>query len=537
MSRGNRRGIGWLVWIAFWALALVVQWRSGAWESDFGGHSDEGAHVVTGLMARDYLAGGFLTEWNPLRFAKAYYERFPKVAIGHYPPLFYAVEGLWLLPWRSPGAVLALMAALAAAGGWLTWRLARERMPGRALPVALGAAFCLLPLVATHTAIVMSDLLLVILTGLSARAFGRFVETGAARHSWAFGWWAAATILTKGSGLMLALVPPLTIALTGRWVLLKRPALWCGAVPVLLLGLPWMLATRHITVEGMSAIPFGEYVAGALRYYPKAAWREFGPVGAATLMVATGWLLWRRFRGGLGAVDAGEAALWSVVLGLPIFYLGVPSGFDERYLLPMVPAVLILAIDWAGKIQARPVVALALILAIIATAWRPVEKRHTGAEAALALISGEARVLVIAGTAGEGALTAAAAFQAPDRLRIARGTKTLAGSDWLGRDYALRFADPTGLRALFQEEKIDFAIVELPPSDWRDRMPEHQRLLVEWMDTQPWGKEIGRVECRRKGGRKGEFVVLCLDQQPGGANQPVGTSPPPRGAAISDPVP
>jgi hypothetical protein len=517
VSRGNEGWkTGWLLWLAFWVLALVVQWRGGAWESDFGGHSDEGAHVVTGLMARDYLAGGFLSEWNPLAYARDYYERFPKVAIGHYPPLFYAVEGIWLLPFRSPGAVLSLMAALAASGGWLTWRLARERQFGRALPMVLGAVFCLLPLVVTHTALVMSDLLLVILTGLSARSFGRFVETGEARHSWAFGWWAAAAILTKGSGLMLALVPPLTVALTGRWALLKRPALWCGAVPVLLLGLPWMLATRHITAEGMSAMPFGEYLAGALGYYPKAAWREFGPLGAMAIVAAAGWMLWRRFRGGAGAVDAGEAALWSVVLGLPIFYFAVPSGFDERYLLPMVPAVLILVADWTQKIKDHPAISVGLTLVIFATAWRPVEKRHTGADAALALISGEARVLVIANTASEGALTAAAAFQAPERLRISRGTKTLAGSDWLGRDYALKFADPAGLQALFRKDDIDFAVIELPPDDWRKLMPEHQRLLIEWMATQPWGKEIGRVECRRKFGRKGEFVVLSVDQGPGG---------------------
>jgi len=150
--------------------------------------------------------------------------------------------------------------------------------------------------------------------------------------------------------------------------------------------------------------------------------------------------------------------------------------------------------------------------AIIALAWHPVEKRHTGASEALGMISESANVLIVAGPGGEGALTAVAAFDAPHRLRIVRGTKALSSSDWLGRGYELKFSDLAGLKALFHQEKIDFVVIEVPPDDWVDRMPEHQRLLVDWMNRQPWGKEIGRVECLRKGGRRGELVVLAVDQ-------------------------
>src|SRR5580698_3052623 len=77
------------------SLAVAMQIRSGAYTSDFAADPDEAPHVVSGLLIRDYPEGHLFE--NPLRYAENYYVHFPKVAIGHWPPMFHAVEGLWML--------------------------------------------------------------------------------------------------------------------------------------------------------------------------------------------------------------------------------------------------------------------------------------------------------------------------------------------------------------------------------------------------------------------------------------------------------
>ncbi len=481
-----------LVWIAFFLFALAWQIQSGAWKSDFGGHADEAAHVVTGLMVRDYLAGGFLEEWHPMRFAEAYYERFPKVAIGHYPPGFYVIEALFLLPFRQPAALLVLMAALAASVGWQTWRLARDQGIDEWGAIALGLLLIWLPLVRTYTAIVMSDLLLVILILAATRAFARFLEAERWRDSWMFGLLAAGAILTKGSGLLLALVPPLAIAFSGRWSLLKSPRLWVAPVPVLLLAFPWMLATRHITEEGMSAIPFREYVSSALASYFPGIVHEMGWLATALAVMALLSLAGRRNR-----VEIESATLWALVIGLLMFYLAIPSGLDLRYLLPLLPPLLVLAGSCLQRLggrafpRAKTWAVFALVLVVVWEVRRPVEKRYVGAAAAVERLleaNSEAErtdVLVVSDASGEGAITAAAAFRAPHRIRVDRGSKQLAASDWLGRGYEKKFEDAESLRTILRERETDFVILEkVPEAEAADSLPAHWTRLAQMLEEE-----------------------------------------------------
>ena len=131
--------------------------QSGAWRSDFGGHADEPAHVVTSLMVRDYLAGGFLETWHPMRYAEAYYERFPKVALGHYPPGFYLVASAGLIPFRSGSTLLVLMNCLSAGAGLLVWWFGRRLLAHDGPAIAIAVLYVLLPQTRTDTAIIMAS--------------------------------------------------------------------------------------------------------------------------------------------------------------------------------------------------------------------------------------------------------------------------------------------------------------------------------------------------------------------------------------------
>ena len=55
--------------------------------------SDGPAHFTTGLMLHDFLCAGHYL--RPMTFAKCFYVHYPKVAFGHWPPVFYVIEAAW----------------------------------------------------------------------------------------------------------------------------------------------------------------------------------------------------------------------------------------------------------------------------------------------------------------------------------------------------------------------------------------------------------------------------------------------------------
>jgi hypothetical protein len=471
--------------VGLFVLTLGLQWSSGAYQSEFGAHADEPAHVVTGLMVRDYLAEGLWQGQSPMAFAQAYYDRYPKVALGHYPPAFYLVEGVWLLPVRSPAAVLVLMAVLCTAAALLTWRLARSQGL-HPVPALLAAAlFVLHPLVRTYTNIVMSDLLLIIFCLLATDAWRRFLGSTKTRDSLWFGLWAAAAILTKGSGLFLALVPPLSIALTGKWRLLKCRALWLAVVPVILFAMPWMLATRHITAEGMSSTPLSEYIPQACSFFAKHLPAEFGWLAGLLLLCAVLEAIRRAIL--RRSVDDSTACLVAFAVGLLALYLVIPAGLDSRYLLPLAPIIFILGIDFVHRLtihftrklsESQRATAVATAFVILATvilleSLRPVQKQFSGYGAVLDSIledhqsnatppaDGEFIDVLIASNAnGEGAVVAAAAFRPEAPLKIHRSTKVLIDTDWLGRDPKVRFQPGAEADERFRQLSMEWVLLE-----------------------------------------------------------------------------
>ena len=95
-------------------MTLLLQWRANAFQAEWSEDPDEPAHYVTGLMVRDYIAGGL--RGSPMAFAQNYYAHYPKVAIGHWPPVFYLMQAGWMLLFGiSRASLLGLMATLGAA--------------------------------------------------------------------------------------------------------------------------------------------------------------------------------------------------------------------------------------------------------------------------------------------------------------------------------------------------------------------------------------------------------------------------------------
>jgi hypothetical protein len=473
------------------ASTAALQWSSGAYQSDIGVHADEASHYVTGLMVRDYFLHGLGR--NPMAFVQDYYDHYPKVALGHYPPGFYVIEGLWTLVFSTGRAsVLILSAAFSALLAWLTWRMLVPHLRPLSAAVA-GLLCCALPLVQRYTSIIMSDLMLCVLCLASALAFAKYLETGKTKHSTLFGCLAAAAILTKAGALFLALVPGIALVLAGRFAWCRRLSLWVSVLPIAVLCLPWMLLTYNITHEGMATGSPLEFAREAAPFYLKNLTTAFGftillPAIAGIVSLLAGIKTYKT------AIDPFWAVMIAIPLSLFAFYSLVPTGLDQRYLLPAAPAVLALSVLGLEKVyqamprrfgRLRPVFpAILVLLFFVETFYIPSKIRSGFGDTASAILAKRdapaETILISSDSTGEGAFIAELAMREPHpSLTVLRSSKELATSDWMGRGYEPQFDSPAELREHLIASGIDWVITDSSIPDTR-RLPHHD-LLEETM--------------------------------------------------------
>jgi len=451
-----------------------MQLAGGAYRAEFGAEPDEAAHYVTGLVVRDYVAAGF--PGNPLRFASNYYEHYPKVALGHWPPVFYVGQSAWTLVFGAGRvSVLALMATLAAlAAVVIFWFLYTETGPGLAMIGAL--LFLAFPLVQRASAAVMTEIPICLLMMLAAFSFGRFLERERTMDAVAFGLLASLAILTKLSGFALVLVPPLAILLTRKLHLLKRAAFWWPAGLVAILCGPWTLLTLKFAGEGLEEKWGWQYTHQAAFYY---AQKFYLAIGAAVFLLgiigAAAKLFPRVARNGPSGPWASLAVLF---LGVLLMVLLVPSGYEPRYLVPALAPAAVFAMagaDWLARWLARlglaawpaQVLVLAVTLGGFGLQTFQVPQKGYGGFGAVAQTlmkrspRAGTRILISSDARGEGMFISELAMRErrPGSI-VRRGSKDLASSSWGGSEYKPRFTQDQPLVAFLQTNSLSFLVVD-----------------------------------------------------------------------------
>jgi Dolichyl-phosphate-mannose-protein mannosyltransferase len=462
-------------------LAIAGQWFTGVYQNDLSQLSDEGCHYINGLLIHDYLADGL--PGNPLQYALQYYVHYPRVTIGHWPPFFYLVQaGLYFIIGPGTGAALLLQAILGAGtaasvgcvvgrfGGWVAGLLAS---------VATLAA----PEIFAGMQSVMLDVPIALLTCLAMLAWARFLLEETWPWSFAFALAAAAAIMTKGNGIFLALVPPLSLVLGGRLRLLRSWRFWLPAPVVAMTTLPWYLLTYKTSASGFIDT-WGHFVLEAVPEYAQLLPEQIGVVGLLFAMLGGFRVLldrdwsWRR--------ALGTSAVCVVVVGFA-FTCVVPAGMEGRYLAPLVPALVILAyfgIEWLLRSQAvstRTVVLGVSFLAILAAEHRFPQTTTRAMNAASKRIFAEdgnnAFILVGSTGAGEGALTAEIATRDRNRQKyVVRGFAALGSGNFMGADYRPRFETSSDVAKWIEERGIGWVVLDASPSSlsWK-----HNALLLE----------------------------------------------------------
>ena len=535
---GKKRAwlIGCIVFVLAFDLVFVWQRTGGAYRSEFGGHPDEAAHYVTGLFVRDSLlmAGRYVTggcKGSPIQagkdFADRYYTHYPKISLGVWPPFFYLVQSAWTLP-LSPSrtSVLLLLGALAAAVAAMLFRALRDEY-GIWL-AALGAALLVsLPLFRLSSGMVMAETLSALLMFGAALAFGDFLDREKRADALRFGVFAALAILTKGTGLALALAAPLALIFTRRFHLLKRPALWWGVLIVALVAGPWTWATRNLGRGGwVEPGPSWNFTREAVPYYATKFGLGLGVL--ALLLFCVGAFVKVRAR----SQNQGRwAAAGALIIAVIVFQSIAPVGLEARHLVPTLPAAMMFAVagfaallnrpssEAAPAARNRPVISAALGLVVLAgSVWPLAEKGFSGfaplAEAMLAEAAPADVTLVSSDARGEGMFISEIAMreQRPGHV-IQRASKSLAKSAWSGSGYSPVFSTDDDLLAFLTSGKIQYLVLDdsLPEDKRREHHDQLKRLVEEHSDLF-W--LVASADLFRGGERQHALVRLYKIQRP-----------------------
>ncbi len=473
------------LWVLLlWITSAGLQYHNGAFTADLAGDPDEPAHTVTTLMMRDYFVCGITAGEHPLHFAKRYYDHYPKVAIGHYPPLFYVIAGAWMLPFPTKTALMLFISLLCAVIGALTTAAGLRCGLGKAASLITGLWFVLLPFVQKQTMLVMSDLMLAVWCLLAAGAFASFIRAPSAGRSLLFGVLAACAILTKASAVALALVPPLSIVMLGRWRLLINWRLWLAPLPVLATALPWTLITMKITEEGMQQTSIAEYIPAAIQFYAGAFLHTFGPVVLVAASISIGIGAWRMFvKKEQANVDVVVAA--ALAISVTFLYLVSPTGFSARYLLPLTPLMLVAAAVLLMRLRHLWSLGTGVVLSLALLGVTPPKTVSGFSTLATDLVQrtpSGAKVLISSDARGEGGLIAELALRDTHRCDSAwtmvRASKFMAESGWTGGGYRALFKTDAEFLAALRREGITMVVEDKGVDSHYET--EHNRQLAAW---------------------------------------------------------
>lgn len=487
------------------SLVVAIQFQQGAYDRDVATHPDEAAHFVTGVMVHDYLSSGLAEK--PMPFAEDYYQRYPKVALGHWPPGFYAMQAVWYLVFGvSKWAATLLVGTIAAA---LIWCLFHEMSRQHSTVVALLAlaVFVGQPLVRNHCMLIMADMAACLATVLAVFAFCRFLVSQSLLHIGCFAIWSIVAILTRPSAMALALFVPLCLLITGRFSVLKNWRLWMGGLTIAIMTAPWYCWTWN---SGMGLHSHGNVETMISRTIHSNA--DYG-VRASLSSSLSWWLVAISLLGAIAAFfdatprspdqdkakfDAkGAIALCLATVGF-IFLSPISSG--PRYFLPALAGATILfayglsSVVFLGDRLIRNgriakgiswLAACGLSILTINDAPGAIERRVTGYSIAADVFAEPKHQHVIlisshspgAGSIGEGAFIVERLLR--DRKRsdyVFRASKILSESNWSNSRYRLKFATREQVDDFLKTTPVHFIVIDDYLSD---ESPPHHQLLKD----------------------------------------------------------
>ena len=483
--------------VGIFASVIGIAAAGGYFESELAVTPDEGAHFVSGTLIFDYLRSGF--HQAPLDFAIDYYQHYPKIGIGQWPPLFYVLQAAWYAVFGAqPWSLVLLTVAITATTASLLFQSIRSRH-GIALSALVTALFLLNPLVRRWTVLANADMLLALVSLVAVLALIRFLNSGGTRDAAA---WLVAIVIAVGvkwNGLALLLAPPLAIVLARDLALFRKRRVWLMllAVAGTLLIIPFAAVGFGFTGFGSGAASVAGFLAIAAHPFErlpflKEALHIVAPGVLGLAAIGTWHMVTPRVPVGREQQLVAAAAVGWIVAVL-VFHVISPVTGESRYLLPCVVAAHLLCAEGAALLRLRwpdwrgGLVVGGAAASLLLVDPQAVVLRYGYREAARLIPTHidqqPAVVLIASDSVGESAFTAhRRAVDVGRESFVLRGFTTLASDDWHGQSYQLRFTSPDEIRAYLQRIPVNFIVVDRQP---QTASPAHLQLLMEALSERP----------------------------------------------------
>ena len=259
-------------------------------------NNDETRHLMNGVFVRDLLIDRPVA--HPLNYAYEYYAKYPAIALPHWPPLFYFVEGLFFLAfgisvWASRLAILGF----ALLGAYFWYRIA-ERYGSRYRALVSALIFCLLPTVMLFESVTMLEIPQVALCLGAIFFWLRWVERERVADMWVMAGFAAAAMLTSQKSIFVVVFLGLDLLLNRRFRLLRNWHVGAALIASMAAVLPWYLFSfRTLTTSYRRAIGDNfQHVAHwwTVLFYPRKLPGQLGIVLLMLACIGIGWVAFRR---------------------------------------------------------------------------------------------------------------------------------------------------------------------------------------------------------------------------------------------------
>ena len=498
----------------FLVTTICLQWAAGACSSEYGRQPDEAAHFITGLMVRDFL---FSLDWlHPYNFAENYYLHYPKVAIGHWPPFFYLVEGLWILLFTPYRLSILLLTTLLTTLLALTLYSVSKAEFGRLISVSTGFLFILLPKVQEYTGLVMLEIPTALFGFWSVLYFGKYLDSEKSRDAIMFGLFASMTILTKPIGIALGLIPPIALILTGRYKLLMNLSFWLPAFIVIILCGPWYWYSLNMATKGMIEEPLNLlYSLPTLFTYTRGLISIMGIGLLIVIAIGVGSVILKRTGSSrsMGIWIANGAFLIGLFGFLCVVTHQVPNS---RYLCSALPSLFVFLAAGIGCISDRiqfrqfsvlgikSLVISIIVIGFMCEVFRVPQETFSGFKTAIkeTLLSDPSLqnsiFLISSDSKGEGAFISEVATQEdrPGHV-VLRSSKFLSTSNWNGDLYKSLYETSEEIAHVL--ESVPVGIVAIDMSVPSEKMMKSDILLKKTMESNPekW-KNIGTFPVVRR---------------------------------------
>ena len=403
--------------------ALALHWRVAAVLLDSSLHDDQIKHFTSGVMVYDYLRTGLGS--NPIHFAEDFEVRYPEVAIGHWPPMYYAIQAIYYLAAGPTIQSARILSAITAAFLAVLLFVRAAQHAGMGIGLISAAIFLSEPLVQTAAWQVMSDLLTALFVFLAIRELSRFLEDNhSSTAAIGFAVWATAAILTKGSAWALGPFALLAPLLARRTHCFRSIRYWAFGLIVVALSAPFYVLAQHLGFgyRGNYSHIASPAVSLTERIFNLAPLVNFAPVlllGLSALGLADAiYARWFRDDESSWTTLSLVAAAWIVAQVIFLFFLPLTS--EPRVLMPSIAPVSLLAArsllwakhllrHWALVAAASPVAIGVLFVASAGAV--PLERFDGYREAAAAMPYAEDGSLIFAAVerlpgGGDGSLIA-----------------------------------------------------------------------------------------------------------------------------------